>query len=355
MEGVVNAGFWRGRRVLLTGHTGFKGAWLALWLERLGAEVTGLALPSADPKGAFSVLWGRSDGSHVVDIRDADAVAGVVASADPQTILHLAAQAFVRRSYAEPAYTYAVNVLGTAHLLAAASLAPSLDGVVVVTSDKVYANNGGGRPFTEEDPLGGKDPYSSSKACAELLTASWRESFMRDGRVAVATVRAGNVIGGGDRGEDRLLPDAWRAIEANRPLRLRYPGSTRPWQFVLEPLHGYLLVAESLSAEPAATPVALNFGPDPSSVVPVGGLIDRAFALWGSGTWEQEPGEHLPEARFLGVDSTLATNALGWRPVLELDTALAWTVEWWRAAAAGEGCAKVALAQLEAYEALVAA
>ncbi len=342
---------WAGRRVLVTGHTGFKGAWLALWLEHLGAHVTGLALPPEDPAGIFSAVgsWPGLD-SHLVDLRDGAAVSAVVADADPEVILHLGAQALVRRGYADPVGTWAVNVVGTANLLEAARALPSLRSLVVVTSDKVYANLGDGRPFTEDDRLGGHDPYSSSKAAAELATAAWRQSFFGDGRVGVATARAGNVIGGGDRGEDRLLPDLWRALETGQAVRLRYPQATRPWQFVLEPLHGYLLLADALARDPHDAPATLNFGPDLSDCVAVATVVDGAIALWGGGHWEREAGDQAPEAGLLHLDATRATALLGWRPRLDHTTALAWTVEWWRAAAGGEDLRKLALTQIEAYE-----
>lgn len=346
--------WWDGRRVLVTGHTGFKGAWLTLWLQRLGASVTGLALPPEDPAGTFPALapWPALD-SHMVDLRDAPRVADVVAGADPEVVLHLGAQALVRRSYADPAGTWAVNVVGTANVLEAARARPSVRSVVVVTSDKVYANLGDGRPFVEDDRLGGHDPYSSSKAAAELATASWRRSYFDALGVGVATARAGNVIGGGDRGEDRLLPDLWRALESGSTVRLRYPQATRPWQFVLEPLHGYLLLAEALAQGHTAVPKAVNFGPGLTGCVPVGTVVDRAIARWGEGHWEQEPAQQPHEARLLHLDASLATSALGWRPRLGVDTALAWTVEWWRAAAAGDDLRKVAESQIDAYEHLV--
>ncbi len=351
----VNSDFWSGRRVLITGHTGFKGAWLALWLEHAGAAVIGLALEPEDPNAAFGAFgeW-KSLRSHIVDLRDAEAVARVIAATDPQTILHLGAQALVRRGYADPVGTYAVNVLGTANVLAGAATAPSLEAIVVVTSDKVYANPGNGRAFTEDDRLGGSDPYSNSKSCAELVAAAWRQSFFLSGSPALATARAGNVIGGGDRGDGRLVPDIRRSLTGGAPLRLRYPQATRPWQFVLEPLWGYLLLAERLAAAPHAAPHAVNFGPDAAEAIPVVQVVGRVFGLWGDGEWTDEDKEQPHEADSLCLDASLAHTALGWRPVLDLDTALAWTVEWWRAEAAGADCRKVALGQIEAYRARAA-
>ena len=345
---------WAGRRVLVTGHTGFKGAWLTLWLEQLGAEVVGLALPPDDIAGAFSALgpW-RNLQSMTVDLRDGPAVRRAVRDADPDVVLHLGAQALVGRGYADPAGTWAVNVTGTVNLLEAARDLASLEALVVVTSDKVYANDGDGRPFREDDPLGGHDPYGSSKSAVEVLTAAWRSSFYTDGRVGVATARAGNVIGGGDRGADRLLPDLWRSLEAGHPVRLRHPQATRPWQFVLEPLHGYLLLADAVARRLPGVPQAVNFGPDATDSMAVATVIEQSIDLWGSGGWELEPGEHPAEASCLFLDSSLAFSTLGWRPRLSLATALAWTIEWWRTAGNAGDVRKLALTQIEAYEELL--
>jgi CDP-glucose 4,6-dehydratase len=345
--------FWKNRRVLVTGHTGFKGAWLVLWLDYLGANVTGMALPPEDPAGAFETMspWPGLL-SHLADVRDEAQVDAVMRAADPEVVIHLAAQSLVRRGHTDPVGTYATNVLGTAHLLRAASRAPSLLALVVVTSDKVYANDGGGRRYREGDPLGGADPYSSSKACAELVVSAWRRG-VGDGTLApTATARAGNVIGGGDVGQDRLLPDTWRALVNDRPVRLRYPRATRPWQFVLEPLLGYLLVAERLAITPDQVPPAVNLGPDPGESCPVAEVVGRVLSLWGSGRWELEAGAHLPEAPALHLDSTLAGTALGWSGRLDLDAALRWTVEWWRRQAQGGDLRRLALTQIRDYEAL---
>jgi len=351
----VTPHWWRGRRVVVTGHTGFKGAWLSLWLNQLGAKVSGLSLAPDDPAAAFATLHPETGpDAKSVDLCDRAAVARRIAEADPQVIFHLGAQALVRRAYSDPVGTWAANVMGTANVLEAARVAPSLQAVVVVTSDKVYANTGEQRPFTEDDRLGGCDPYSSSKAGAELVVASWRHSFFTDGPVGLATARAGNVIGGGDRGEDRLLPDVWRALHAGEPVLLRYPQAIRPWQFVLEPLLGYLLFAERL-ATGAREPVALNFGPDVAGCLPVGDVVERVFELWGSGQWELIGEPQPPEASTLRLDAGLATATLGWQPRLDLHTALAWTVEWWKASAAGSDLSQLACAQIEAYRRLVAA
>ena len=273
---MIERAFWRDRRVLLTGHTGFKGAWLALWLERLGAQVFGLALPPTIPSPRGFPNWRpRRSRSRIGDIRDAGVVARAVQEARPQIVIHMAAQALVRRSYRAPVETFATNVMGTAHLLDSLRGAEGLQAVLVVTTDKVYRNDGNGHPFAEDDPLGGADPYSASKAAAEIVVASMATSFF--GGKGVATARAGNVIGGGDWSEDRLIPDIWRAVKAGKPLRLRNPEATRPWQHVLDPLAGYLRYAERL-ASGADVPKALNFGPLPGDALTVAEIADAMLA-----------------------------------------------------------------------------
>jgi len=354
VEGVAltDRSFWAGRRVLVTGHTGFKGAWLSLWLERLGAQVTGLALPPESPDGSFTAFapWPNID-SHIADLRDADAVERVIAATSPEVVFHLAAQSLVRRGWARPAETYAVNVVGTSHLLEAVSRVGSVQGVVVVTSDKVYANKGNGGSFREDSPLGGADPYSASKAATEHVVSAWRAG---NPQVPIATVRAGNVIGGGDVAEDRLLPDTWRALSAGKDLVVRHPDATRPWQFVLEPLAGYLLVAQSLVGNTANFPPSVNFGPAPSACWPVAQLAQAVLDTWGTGRWVDDRDPAAPhEAPDLSIDATLATQALGWRPRLDVATAIRWTVEWWREAASGSALRPLAIDQITAYEKLL--
>jgi len=334
--------------VLLTGHTGFKGAWMYLWLRTMGAEVTGYALePSVEPN-----LWaivGAGSRSIIDDIRDEGRVRGVVAEADPQVVIHMAAQALVRESYRDPLGTYGTNVMGTASVLQACRGAGSLQCVVVVTSDKVYENLGFGRPFVEDDRLGGHDPYSNSKACAELLTNSFRDSFFGAGP-PVASVRAGNVIGGGDWSADRLIPDCVRALTAGRPVTLRYPDAVRPWQHVLEPLSGYLALAQALVETPDTAPRAVNFGPDPSAFCSVHEVVDAFSARFdGKPGWERDEGAHPTEARALTLSSALAERSLGWRPVLRIEESLSWTADWYRAHAAGENMLEVTGAQLAQY------
>ena len=343
--------FWRGRRVLLTGHTGFKGSWMSLWLRLLGAEVTGIALPPLTKPNLWSL---GADGvrSLMVDVRDTPAVAAAVARADPEIVIHMAAQALVRESYRDPLGTFATNVIGTANLLEACRALPRLRCVVIATSDKVYANDGAGRAFREEDRLGGHDPYSGSKACAELLTASWRASFYADGP-AVATVRAGNVIGGGDWAAERLIPDCARALDSGGPVRLRHPDSVRPWQHVLEPVCGYLSFAAALAGPQSRLPAALNFGPDPGSFCSVREVVEAFSAQFaGRPHWERDGGAHPPEAAALTLSSDLAARALGWRPRLGLAEGLAWTAEWYRRHRAGEDMLEFSRRQICDYRAL---
>jgi len=340
--------FWRGRRVLLTGHTGFKGAWLHLWLRELGADVTGFALrPSTEP-----CLWdliGTNAGSIVGDVRDDALVRSVISRVDPEIVIHMAAQALVRESYRDPVGTYGTNVFGTVVLLDALRAAPRLLATVVVTSDKVYENHGAGRPFAEADRLGGHDPYSNSKACAELVTASFRDSFFRAGP-PLAAARAGNVIGGGDWSADRLIPDCIRALEAGRPVRLRYPDAIRPWQHVLEPLSGYLALAQALVEAPERTPTAVNFGPDPASFRTVSEVV-ASFSgrLGGAPGWEPDPGEQVPEAAALTLNSDLAARSLGWTWTLEFEQSLAWTADWYRARRDGQNMMEFSRRQLHSF------
>jgi CDP-glucose 4,6-dehydratase len=331
---------WRGRRVLLTGHTGFKGAWLALWLARLGALVTGFAGPPGEPSLFALGGVGRDVEDLRGDVRDAAAVRAAVERARPEVVLHLAAQALVRRSLADPAPTWEVNVLGTLNLLEAVRAAAPAAAVVVVTSDKCYRNDGGGRPFREDDPLGGHDPYSASKAAQELVAAAHRESY----GLRIATARAGNVIGGGDWGADRIVPDFVRAAAAGEPLAIRSPGSVRPWQHVLNPLAGYLLLAQRLlEAEEFAR--AWNFGPSASEEWPVRALVEALAEQWTRPPELRLGGDGSGEAAVLRLDSSLARERLGWSPAWDLAEGLRATAEWH---AAGDARA-VSLAQLERF------
>lgn len=346
----LSPSFWRGRRVLLTGHTGFKGAWLAFWLERLGAEVTAFALPPATDPSLFAVLapWPKLN-SILGDLRDAALVADAVRAAAPEIVLHLAAQALVRPSYRDPLGTFASNIAGTAHLLEAVRAAASVRAVLVVTSDKVYANDETGRAFREDDALGGKDPYSASKACQEIVTASYRHSFLASAGVRVATARAGNVIGGGDWAEDRLVPDFVRAAGRGETLVLRHPQAVRPWQHVLEPLAGYLIYAQRLF-EGADAPSALNFGPPADDARTVGAIVRRLAEAWGGAQdWQQDAQAGVPEAHLLTLDAGAAERAIGWRPVWTADQALDRTAAWYRAHLDGQDMRAFGGRQLDEY------
>jgi CDP-glucose 4,6-dehydratase len=340
--------------VFLTGHTGFKGAWLNLWLQSLGAKVTGYALAPHTEPNMFALVSGHV-ASHIADIRDERKVRDALIDADPQVVIHMAAQALVRESYRDPLATYATNVMGTGTVLQACRTLKRLECVLVITSDKVYENHGAGRPFVEGDRLGGHDPYSNSKACAELLTGSFRDSFFGDA-APIATARAGNVIGGGDWSQDRLIPDCVRALQAGGPVSLRYPEAIRPWQHVLEPLSGYLALAQALVQAPAATPRAVNFGPEPSSFCTVREVVE-AFSARFSGRpgWQRDAGVHPQEASALTLSSALAESSLGWHPRLAVGESLAWTADWYRAHAAGENMTKYSEAQIARYQSLPAA
>lgn len=340
--------------MLITGHTGFKGAWLALWLQRLGAQVSGVAPgPPSSPSLYELAGVGERLSAHRADVRDYDALASAIAQERPDVVFHLAAQPIVRRSLLEPATTYEINVMGTVNLLDAVRAVPGVSSVVVVTSDKVYANPNDDerRVFVEDDPLGGGDPYSSSKACAELVTAAFRRSFFTDAPgPRVATARAGNVIGGGDWGQDRLVPSAIGAAEAGDTLTVRNVGAVRPWQHVLNPLGGYLLLAQRLAAGDDVAE-AWNFGPDPGEARPVRWIVERLAQLWPDGLrWQvDETGDDAAGRGFVSINSTKAHERLGWVPPWNLDDALARVVEWHLACRRGEDMRRVSLEQIEEF------
>ena len=327
------ADFWRGRRVVLTGQTGFKGAWTWAWLRRMGAEVTGLALaPDTAPNLSALLGLGGCARSRLGDIRDGQAVAAAVEAARPQIVLHMAAQALVRRSYAAPIETFDINVNGTLRVLEALRGCAGLQACLVVTSDKVYENDGSGRAFVETDRLGGSDPYSASKAACEIAVSSFARSYAQALGAPVATARAGNVIGGGDWAAERIVPDLWRAHRAGEAVSLRYPGATRPWQHVLEPVAGYLDFLEALAG--GCPERALNFGPlegGPVTVAEVAEAFQAAYGATATAGWVQAPGEHLKEAPTLAIDARRATGLLPWRPRLSAAEAIAWTARWYAA------------------------
>jgi CDP-glucose 4,6-dehydratase len=344
--------FWHGKRVLLSGHTGFKGAWLALWLQRLGARVTGIALPPATEPSLFALAQVEQGiESHFCDVRDAQALADGVRAARPEIVLHLAAQALVRPSYAAPLETFATNVMGTAHLLDALRGLPGVRVAVVVTPDQVDRNREWAYPYREDDALGGHDPYSASKAAAELVTASYRDAFLAAQGVAVATARAGNVIGGGDWADDRLLPDAVRAWQAGQTLHIRRPQSTRPWQHVLEPLAAYLCLAQSLW-EQSALAGAYNFGPLPHEAATVENVIKLASIAYPSSAISYENNSDGPhEAGWLTLETAHARQTLGVAPRWPLGTAVARTMDWYRRQHGGADARALCLADIAAWEA----
>lgn len=347
--------FWRGKRVFLTGHTGFKGTWARLWLASMGAKVFGYAL-QPDTKPALHSLVGDGDlsGETLADIRDAAALARALASADPDVILHMAAQPLVRASYTDPVATFDVNVMGTVQLLEAARKMPRLSAIVIVTTDKVYANDDAGRAFSEDDRLGGHDPYSASKAAAELVAASYRQSFFAGSGRRVATARAGNVLGGGDFAADRLVPDIVRATLAGERLAIRSPSATRPWQHVLDCVSGYLAFAEAL-ASGRTDVVSLNFGPAPlgrlRTVAEIATAMQSALGL--PARWDDVSGAAKPhEMQTLGLDPARAAAALGWRSRLDAAATVEWTARWYAGWRAGEPPRALTLGQIEDYTAL---
>ncbi|GKS97274.1 CDP-glucose 4,6-dehydratase [Acidovorax sp. SUPP2825] len=352
-----DSGFWSGRKVFVTGHTGFKGTWLSLWLQRLGAQVTGYAL-DADSMPAMFALTRAAQGMHSVigDVRDAALLAGALEAAAPEIVIHMAAQPLVRKSYADPVGTYSTNVMGTVHLLDAVRRVPSVRAVVVVTSDKCYENREWLWGYREDDALGGFDPYSNSKACTELVAACYRDSFFAPARhadhgVALATARAGNVIGGGDWSSDRLIPDFLRASCGGDPLEVRNPAAVRPWQHVLEPLAGYLQLAQRLFEKGPVASGAWNFGPAEQGVRSVGDVIRQLAAAWpGPVECRFAAGpEGVHEAQMLRLDSSKACSLLGWGPRWSLAQAVESIAQWHSAHARGEDMRQVTERQIESY------
>lgn len=331
---LLNPDFWKGRRVLLTGHTGFKGSWTSLCLEQLGAQVSGISLsPSTEPN-LFKILspWPHLS-STICDIRDGQRINEIVGRIDPEIVFHMAAQPLVRESYRDPLATIEINVMGTVRLLESLRSASNLLAVLVITTDKVYLNHNEPISLSESSPLGGFDPYSASKAASEIVTAAYAQSFFNALEVPMCTARAGNVIGGGDWSIDRIIPDLWRAYKAGHPVALRYPNAVRPWQHVLDPVYGYLLYLEYMASTPTEMPRALNFGPP---IQPLRTVLDLAKSfssqfeashLFTIG--ESDPKYH--ENHFLSIDASLAKRTLGWRSILNVDTAIDWTCRWYRA------------------------
>ena len=350
---LADPSFWKNRRVFITGHTGFKGSWACLWLQAMGADVTGYALAPPTNPSLFAMARVR-EGIHSIegDVRDFASLAKAMQDARPEVVIHMAAQALVRDSYKMPLETYATNVMGTAHLLEAVRLCPSVRGVVVVTTDKCYENREWAWGYREGEALGGYDPYSSSKACAELVTAAYRNSFFNsvehpEFKVGIATARAGNVIGGGDWANDRLVPDCLRSLLAEVPISIRFPQAIRPWQHVLEPLNGYFILAERLVTEGSAFATAWNFGPSEDDAKPVEWIVNTLCQAWpGAKGYEIMAGEQPHEAHYLKLDCARAKSALGWHPRWSLATAIKMIVDWTVAYKAGDDLRQLCLDQI---------
>ena len=360
LEGLeMTPSFWRSKRVFITGHTGFKGSWLSLWLQHLGAEVTGYSLaPPTSPSLFESASVAQGMTSVLGDIRDLPALQAAMRAARPEIVIHMAAQSLVRLSYDQPVETYATNVMGTVHVLESVRHTPGVRAVVNVTTDKCYENREWVWGYRENERMGGFDPYSNSKGCAELVTSAYRSSFFSTEKhaqhgVALASVRAGNVIGGGDWAKDRLIPDIVTAFERSQPVLIRNPNATRPWQHVLEPLRGYLTLAEKLLAEGPAFAEGWNFGPHSDDARGVEWIVAEMAKLWPSeATWQVDAGTHPHEANYLKLDISKAASQLGWRPTLRLHDALQLVIEWAQGRQTGTNVRELTLGQIARYQQL---
>ena len=347
-----SSGFWKGKRVLVTGHTGFKGGWLCLWLHTLGAELCGLSLEPPTTPNLFQVVeLQRLMRSVIGDIRDPRNVSNVFGEFRPEIVFHLAAQPLVLSSYRDPVQTYETNVMGTVNLLEAVRTSTSTQVVINVTSDKCYQNRDDGQAYTEDDPMGGNDPYSSSKGCSELITAAYRHSFINKMGIGLATARAGNVIGGGDWAEDRLVPDTLKAFEAKRPVLLRHPNAVRPWQHVLDPIFGYIILGEALWKDRQRFSRGWNFGPAQSSLKTVGWIVERLCLNWGNdATWALDGATEYPhESNSLMLDPSKSRQELGWQTRLGIEDTIDKTIEWHRAWRHGENCRDKSFSQIYEY------
>jgi len=347
-----NAQFWRGKRVLLTGHTGFKGSWLSLWLQSLGVTLRGLSLPPPSTPALFDVARVAQGMEHrIADIRDFAAVKAQFEEFRPDIVIHMAAQPLVRLSYQQPIETYATNVMGTVHVLEAARHVGSVKAIVNITTDKCYENREWVWGYREDEAMGGHDPYSSSKGCAELVSAAYRKSFLKEAGIAMATARAGNVIGGGDWAADRLVPDILSALQQQRPVLIRNPHAIRPWQHVLEPLSGYLLLAERLFSEGQSCAEGWNFGPRDEDARTVQWITEHLCKAWSEGAeWTLQPGTHPHEASYLKLDISKARQRLAWNPRWSLQTALSHIVEWHKAWLTAADMRAVCLNQIALYQ-----
>ena len=348
----VNPAFWLGKRVFLTGHTGFKGSWMSLWLQSMGAIVRGVSL-EPPTKPALFIVASVADGMdhQIADIREYDKVRSLMSEFKPEIVIHMAAQPLVRLSYQQPIETYATNVMGTVHVLEAARHAGSVRAIVNITTDKCYENKEWVWGYREEEPMGGHDPYSNSKGCAELVSNAYRKSFFKAEGIAMATARAGNVIGGGDWALDRLVPDILRALENQQPVLIRNPNAIRPWQHVLEPLSGYLLLAERLFEQGQAYAQGWNFGPLEDDAQPVQWITEQLCQSWGhDASWTLQPGEHPHEAHFLRLDISKVRQSLGWMPCWSLPVALSRITDWHKAWLSGFDMQDICLKQITQYQ-----
>jgi CDP-glucose 4,6-dehydratase len=343
--------FWRGKRVVLTGHTGFKGSWLSLWLQSMGATLRGIALAPPTEPALFNVARVADEMEHLIaDVRDFAAMQTQINEFRPEIVFHMAAQSLVRISYRQPVETYATNVMGTLHVLEAARHTGTVKAIVNVTTDKCYENHERVWGYREDEPMGGYDPYSSSKGCAELVSSAYRKSFLKDAGVALATARAGNVIGGGDWALDRLVPDILRALQNGKPVLIRNPHAIRPWQHVLEPLSAYLMLAERLYNDGQTHAEAWNFGPRDEDARPVQSIVQHLCDAWGGGaSWALQPGDHPHEASFLKLDISKARQYLRWAPRWSLETALTRITEWHRAWLESQDMRAFCLNQISQY------
>ncbi|UDM16696.1 CDP-glucose 4,6-dehydratase [Vogesella sp. XCS3] len=348
----TNPAFWQNKRVLVTGHTGFKGSWLSLWLQSMGANVCGLALTPPTSPALFDIAGvAEHMAHHVVDIRDYEQVHAVMAGFQPEIIFHMAAQPLVRLSYQQPVETYATNVMGTVHVLEAARHVGSVKAIVNITTDKCYENREWAWGYREDEPMGGHDPYSNSKGCVELVSSAYRKSFLQQAGIAMATVRAGNVIGGGDWALDRLVPDILRALQNGQPVAIRNPHAIRPWQHVLEPLSGYLLLAERLYQHGQQDAEGWNFGPRDEDAQPVQWIVEKLCEAWGNhATWTLQAGDHPHEANYLKLDISKARQRLSWTPRWPLQTALQHIAEWHKAWLDGQDMRAMCLKQINLYQ-----
>lgn len=345
--------FWSDKKIFLTGHTGFKGSWLAIWLRLLGADVAGYSLPAGAPSH-FQISGLKDDILSLIgDIRDSEQLQQAISNFNPDIVIHMAAQSLVRPSYQDPLGSLSTNIMGTANLLEAARQCRSVKVVINITSDKCYENDGTEQLFRETDPMGGYDPYSCSKGCAELVSQSFRQSFYKNQGKFLASVRAGNVIGGGDWAEDRLVPDIFQAIHENKPVIIRNPSAVRPWQHVCEPLFGYMLLAQKLWEQGPEYAEAWNFGPEQGDVKPVSWLVDYICHHWGRETrWLKDEGEHPHEAPYLALDITKAKEKLGWQPQLSLQMGLDLCIDWYKAYYKGQSMRAVSEKQIQQYQRL---